>query len=341
MRSTIRHILPLLLLIALALSLAGCAAEPPSAYSELYEHIEKTSGVGEALTISDEESPAQVFLYLQPATESAAETGSASTTSAPSDEKPTLHLSVLAYDNAGTYYRVDLTIEKANAADIRWVYSVVNAKGTRTARAESRLDLYHYTGDDLIAFDESEEIIPMVEQNHRLNATALTNTGLIALDQFLHETLERSVAELGFVNLAERYCYKAPDTDIGSDEDLGGAFSGARVSYALRMTLLGMGMVFAVLALLWLILLIFKRAMSKTADQPALAPKAPEAGKESMPVPASASAPAAGQDPALVAAITAAIAAMIESDPTLASQFPSGFRVVSFKRKSDRSSWTH
>ena len=41
-------------------------------------------------------------------------------------------------------------------------------------------------------------------------------------------------------------------------------------------------------------------------------------------------APVAGDD-ALVAAITAAIAATIESDPALASQFAGGFRVVSFK----------
>ncbi len=122
-----------------------------------------------------------------------------------------------------------------------------------------------------------------------------------------------------------------------TEEDLGPALSPARVSYALRMTLLGMGMVFAVLALLWGVLAIFKVIFNgktpkepKKKPAPAPAPAAPVAA----PVPA-------GTDPAMVAAITAAIAEMIAADPDLSAQYAGGFRVVSFQRKSGKTSWNH
>ena len=41
-------------------------------------------------------------------------------------------------------------------------------------------------------------------------------------------------------------------------ENLGGAFSPERLEYALQMTLLGIGAVFAVLSLIWLVLVVFK-----------------------------------------------------------------------------------
>ncbi len=133
------------------------------------------------------------------------------------------------------------------------------------------------------------------------------------------------------------------ETDpVVETEDLGPAFSPARISYALRMTLLGMGMVFAVLALLWLVLAIFKSIFGgKSAKQPK-APKESKRKPESVApeAPASAVIPA-GTDPATVAAITAAIAAMIESDPALSEQFAGGFRVVSFRKKSGKTSWNH
>ena len=78
-------------------------------------------------------------------------------------------------------------------------------------------------------------------------------------------------------------------------------------------------------------LLIFKKVFYK---DPAKEAKKPEPAKAEPSAPASvASAPAAPvtDDGALIAAITAAIAATIESDPALASQFAGGFRVVSFK----------
>ena len=40
-------------------------------------------------------------------------------------------------------------------------------------------------------------------------------------------------------------------------------------------------------------------------------------------------------------AITAAVAAYIDSDPALSSRFAGGFRVVSFKKKNGKTSWNH
>ena len=127
------------------------------------------------------------------------------------------------------------------------------------------------------------------------------------------------------------------ETVAETTEDLGPILSPARVSYAIRMTVLGMGMVFSVLALLWLVLVIFKNALT---EKPSKA-KAEEAS-EPAPAPAPAVTPVpAGDDPAIVAAITAAIAATIDSDPALSQQFAGGFRVVSFKKKSGKTSWNH
>ena len=124
---------------------------------------------------------------------------------------------------------------------------------------------------------------------------------------------------------------------VETEEDLGPILSPARVSYAIRMTVLGVGMVFAVLALLWLVLVIFKNAL---AEKPSKAKT--EEASEPAPAPAPAVTPApAGDDPAIIAAITAAIAATIDSDPALSQQFAGGFRVVSFKKKSGKTSWNH
>ena len=125
------------------------------------------------------------------------------------------------------------------------------------------------------------------------------------------------------------------ETVAETAEDLGPILSPARVSYAIRMTVLGMGMVFSVLALLWLVLVIFKNALTEK-------PSKAKAEETSEPAPAPAVTPVpAGDDPAIIAAITAAIAATIDSDPALSQQFAGGFRVVSFKKKSGKTSWNH
>ena len=118
-----------------------------------------------------------------------------------------------------------------------------------------------------------------------------------------------------------------------------------RVEYALQGTVTGMVMVFAVLALLALIVslskVVFytmpqKRAEKKEkARQDALAKNAAPA----EPVAPATPAPVAESqdDGELAAVITAAIAAMIDSSE-YKNEFVGGFRVVSFKR-STQSAW--
>ena len=126
------------------------------------------------------------------------------------------------------------------------------------------------------------------------------------------------------------------------EEDLGGIFSGERFAYAGEMLVLGIGMVFLVLAILWMVLIICAKTMggaekkSATADKPVKAE--PKPAPKAAPAPVAAPAPATSDD-AIVAAITAAIAMTIESDPALSSQFAGGFRVVSFKKKSGKNAW--
>ncbi len=124
-----------------------------------------------------------------------------------------------------------------------------------------------------------------------------------------------------------------------------GIFSPERFAYAGEMLILGMGMVFLVLAILWVVLIIFAKTMGgaeKPAKQEKPAKAAPKPAPKAAPAPAAAPAPvAATSDDAIVAAITAAIAMTINSDPALSSQFAGGFRVVSFKKKNGKTSWNH
>lgn len=112
-------------------------------------------------------------------------------------------------------------------------------------------------------------------------------------------------------------------------------FSADAWGYAGQMTLLGMLMVFAVLALLWGILAIFKLVFAGRTPKE----KKPEP-KETAPVQqAEAPAPAETQsdDEELVAVITAAVAAYVRDEGNPAAD--GGFRVVSFKRVREGRAW--
>ncbi|MBO5898950.1 MAG: OadG family protein [Clostridia bacterium] len=116
-----------------------------------------------------------------------------------------------------------------------------------------------------------------------------------------------------------------------------------RLAYSLRMLIVGLGMVFVVLAILWGVLVLSRillhdmpnrrREEEKGESQKAVAtaPAAP------APTPAPVVVPAPAQtDAALIAVITAAIsAAMAEEGSAPAG----GFRVVSFRRVSGNSAW--
>lgn len=120
-----------------------------------------------------------------------------------------------------------------------------------------------------------------------------------------------------------------------SDADLGGFMSPERLELAGQVVLIGLGMVFAVLALLWGILAIFGKVMTrqkKQVSEPASAPEAPAEQTVSAVSEPETAVASVEDDGELVAVITAAVAAAIESDEVLSSRFVSGFRVVSFKK---------
>ena len=120
--------------------------------------------------------------------------------------------------------------------------------------------------------------------------------------------------------------------------NLGGSFSSERLALAGQMTLLGMVMIFAVLAAIMAVLIIMERVFARKADgkakkaepAPAPAPKTPEA-----PVPV---VETVEDDGAVIAAITAAISAIL-ADEGSDSAYQGGFRVVSFKRSNRGTPW--
>ena len=123
--------------------------------------------------------------------------------------------------------------------------------------------------------------------------------------------------------------------------ELGGAFSAERWAYAGKMTLLGIGAVFAVLAILWAVLTVFKlifvgrspkkEAAKKTVDT--VAPATQEMKKETVTNP-SASVENEVDQTMLIAVLTAAVAAYRDSEGC-----DGGFRVVSFRRTQQGRTW--
>ncbi|MBO5938910.1 MAG: OadG family protein [Clostridia bacterium] len=128
--------------------------------------------------------------------------------------------------------------------------------------------------------------------------------------------------------------------------ELGGAFSAERWAYAGKMTLIGMLMVFSVLAILWAVLAIFKLVFAgktpkeaKPKKEAKVAKKAPEPTGSSDDVlqaviAAGLEAYRADQEKELVAVLTAAVSAYREAEGESGA-----FRVVSFRRASGRRSW--
>lgn len=135
---------------------------------------------------------------------------------------------------------------------------------------------------------------------------------------------------------------------VPTDEELGGAFSSTRLTWALQVTLVGMVMVFTVLAALFGVFSITKvflytipekkkaKAEAKKAAEAAL--KNGMADNITTDIPAEETSVEIQQnEDELVAVITAAIAATISEGNY--PEFASGFKVVSFKRSSNSSAW--
>ena len=118
-------------------------------------------------------------------------------------------------------------------------------------------------------------------------------------------------------------------------QEMGGAFSPERLALAGQVTLIGMGMIFSVLALLWGVLAIFKLIFARPAKpEPKKATEQKTAEPEAVEA-----APVAVEenDDQLIAVITAAVAAYIaDEEPEMAQN---GFRVVSFRRTNGGRSW--
>lgn len=113
-----------------------------------------------------------------------------------------------------------------------------------------------------------------------------------------------------------------------------------RAEIALQGTVSGMLMVFAVLSLLtlvvWLSKVVFydipRKAKASSKTEAEASKKAEEELEAKTSQSAALTPTQQSDDSQLIAVITAAIAATIDSNPQYKSQFASGFRVVSFKR---------
>ena len=106
-----------------------------------------------------------------------------------------------------------------------------------------------------------------------------------------------------------------------------------RASEALTMVVMGMVMVFLVLATIMLVLLIMERVFTKGSKK---AKPVAEAPKKTEPVPAPVV--QTQDDGAVIAAITAAISAILAAENGTET-YEGGFRVVSFKRSTRKSTW--
>jgi sodium pump decarboxylase gamma subunit len=317
MKRIISLTLAALMLVTLLLTAMSCGMESITGYTQLRDHLIDTVGENQA----------------QPLDAQAVKLHSASVCVVPAgDGKREVHAVAYAVTQ-GRVFQVTLqmngSVEKALL-----VYEVLDASTADVKYAAyATVLLTHYTGNDLVEFVETDNIAPGNEPIERENATTLLNSLFIALDTYTTKELGMNLHDLGFIVLSDKYM--APVEEAETEEDLGGAFSSARLSKAGLMILQGIGMVFLVLAILWLVLLIFKKVFYK---DPAKEEKKSKPAKTEAPASASApvvEAPVAVapvmDDGALIAAITAAVSAYIESDPALTSQFAGGFRVVSFK----------
>lgn len=112
---------------------------------------------------------------------------------------------------------------------------------------------------------------------------------------------------------------------------------GEKLSIGGQVTLLGMGTVFAVLVLLWVLVEVLHMLLGhKTEKKPVVVNKveapAPAPVTPSVPVENVVTEPSAEDNLAIIAVITAAVAAA-------SGQSPSSFRVVSFKRANNKFSY--
>ena len=115
------------------------------------------------------------------------------------------------------------------------------------------------------------------------------------------------------------------------------AFSADAWMKAAEVTLMGLGAVFAVLAVLWLVLSIFKLIFVKDTATKSKTEEKKTAAPEPKPEPVAVAEKT--DDGELIAVITAAIAAYRASEEGLTGDDVNGFKVVSFKRATKGRAW--
>ena len=327
MKRIISLSLAALMLVVLLLTATSCGMESITGYTRLRDHIIAQVGVNGTLTM-DGSSIGFASAALTAPIKKGEDTPSA------------VYVTVQGADQTSLVVlnlKLDGSTEKA-AVTYR-VYSV--STGEILISADTTVLLTHYTGNDLVEFTAVENIHPVNEHAYRESVTSMLNSLLIILDTYTTENLNMDLHDLGFIVLSEKYMATVEGNETQVEEDLGGALSPARLQKAGLMIIQGMGMVFLVLAVLWLVLLIFKKVFYKEEGKPAKTPKVEAPVAPVAPATLAAPVAPATDDGQLVAAITAAVAAYIESDPGLSAQFASGFRVVSFQKKNGKTSWNH
>jgi len=224
---------------------------------------------------------------------------------------------------------------KENSSTYKFTYATIEPMtGIELTHGEGDIAALSYTGEELVAFNTYKNDFygtTYTELGDRQTATSLLKLLVLSMKPMMAKA-NVNVEDFYFISVD----FPEVDGEAEKSEDLGGAFSAQRWTYVGQMLVVGLGMVFLVLAILWIVLIIFEKAMGTKPAQKKETQTAPET--VTPPTPVAQPAPQA-DDGALVAAITAAIAAMIQSDENLQQEFKGGFRVVSFRKKNSRGAW--
>ena len=321
MKKIISMALAVLLLLTTCLLCTSCDMEKTTAYTQLRDHVNKTASPETGiLVISEEKASVNVAIAAE------------------SDGK--IHVQALVADGSSYYYGMILVLTD-DTDTYEAFFSVTYGGMVEIAQASAAVNANHYTGQEQLVFRDTN-IPAMSESSYRDVATGLLNTLLLTLDTYCQKNVSISVEDFGFRTLADNYRYTPVDAE--PEADLGGAFSVERLKLAGIMIVVGMGMVFLVLAILWGVLIIFKKGMydraNKQKETVIASNVVTSAEPDNEAVAAIVGAMAfAEDDGAIAAAITAAIAEMIASDENLSREFAGGFKVVSFRKKSGKGAW--
>lgn len=114
---------------------------------------------------------------------------------------------------------------------------------------------------------------------------------------------------------------------------------GERLAYSLRMLIVGLGMVFVVLAILWGVLVLSHIFLHDMSARRRAEKSGEEKTSQDLPAATPVSVPSvssAQNDAELIAVITAAVSAAMDETGTTPVN---GFRVVSFRRVSGNHAW--